>query len=64
MLQAQPYRKGKQRPRSLALEAMLRGRDAQGRNPADITRGTQRLMSAAKRPRRPARAKRPVRPQR
>lgn len=66
-LQAQPYRKGARQP-SLALAAMLKGRSAGGQNSADITRGTQALLRAAKakrhhraRPPRPKRAPRPPR---
>jgi hypothetical protein len=48
----------------LALNAMRRGRTAGGVNPADITRGAQRLMREAKARKRPPRPARPPRPPR
>jgi hypothetical protein len=66
-MQQQPYRKGAREP-SEALNAMLKGRSAQGTNSADITRATQRLMrlssTSKPRPDRPARPDRPPRPKR
>lgn len=65
MIQAQPYRKGKARPHTLPFLAMMRGRDSQGGNSADLARGVQTLMRAHKqRSRRPPRPKRPARPSR
>jgi hypothetical protein len=63
-VQAQPYRSGKGRMPGLALNAMRRGRTAGGVNPADITRGAQRLMREAKARKRPPRPARPPRPPR
>jgi hypothetical protein len=57
----QPYRKGPRVP-GQALTAMLKGRAANGTNPADVKRAGY-LMAAGrrKRPARPARPARPVR---
>jgi len=45
---AQPYRKGARQP-GMALTAMLRGRAANGANPADTTRAAQMIASAYQR---------------
>lgn len=63
-MQAQPYRRGARTP-SLALSAMLKGRDSQNGNPQDVARAAQRLVRAGKtRSKRPARPTRPQRPAR
>jgi hypothetical protein len=63
MIQAQPYRKGARHP-GLALTAMLKGRDFQGRNSQDVVRRAQVLVRAGEKRRRPERPKRPQRPAR
>lgn len=44
----QPYRRNTGRPKGPALDAMLRGRDAAGRNPMDVQRKAQRAARKRK----------------
>jgi hypothetical protein len=45
---SQPYRRGSQRTLGATLEAMTRGRTAQGHNPQDVKRAMQKKPKRAK----------------